>query len=94
MQIRWSPAASEDLFHIIEFIRTENAPAARRVAKAIYDHVGSLSSYPYLGRQGRVAGTRVMSVPSLPFIVVYRVLPDAIEIAGVIHGAQRWPPQE
>lgn len=94
MQIRWSPAASEDLFHIIEFIRRENAPAAQRVAKSIYDHVGRLGSFPYLGRQGRVEGTREMPVPPLPFIVVYRVLQEAIEIAGVIHGAQRWPPLE
>jgi toxin ParE1/3/4 len=94
MQIRWSPAAAEDLFHIIEFIRTDNAGAAQRVAKTIYDHVGSLGSFPYLGRQGRVDGTREMPVPSLPFIVVYRVLTNAIEIAGVIHGAQRWPPQK
>ncbi len=94
MQIRWSPAASEDLFHIVEFIRRENAPAAQRVAKTIYEHVGSLSSFPYLGRQGRVEGTREMPVPSLPFIVVYRVIQGAVEIAGVIHGAQRWPPQD
>jgi plasmid stabilization system protein ParE len=46
MQIRWSPAASEDLFHIVEFIRRENAPAAQRVAETIYEHVGSLSSSP------------------------------------------------
>lgn len=94
MQIRWSSAASEDLFHIVEFIRKENASAAQRVANAIYEHVGSLSSFPQLGRQGRVEGTREMPVPSLPFIVIYRVIQDAVEIAGVIHGAQRWPPQE
>jgi toxin ParE1/3/4 len=94
MQIRWSPAATEDLFHIVEFIRRENGSAAQRVAKTIYDHVSSLSSFPQLGKQGRVDGTRELSVPSLPFIVVYRVFQDAVEIAGVIHGAQRWPPQE
>jgi toxin ParE1/3/4 len=94
MQIRWSPAASEDLFHIVEFIRRENASAAQRVASAIYEQVGSLSSFPHLGRQGRVEGTREMPVPALPFIVVYRVIRDVVEIAGVIHGAQRWPPQD
>jgi hypothetical protein len=41
-----------------------------------------------------VEGTREMPVPSLPFIVVYRVIQGAVEIAGVIHGAQRWPPQD
>jgi addiction module RelE/StbE family toxin len=94
MQIRWSASAAEDLFRIVEYIHKENAPAAQRVANTIYENVGSLNSFPYRGRQGRVEGTRELPVPSLPFIVVYRVIRDAVEIAAVIHGAQRWPPQE
>jgi toxin ParE1/3/4 len=93
MQIRWSIAAAQDLFRIVEFIHRENAAAAHRVAKTIYENIGLLSSFPYRGRQGRVEGTREFPVPSLPFIVVYRVILDAVEIAGIIHGAQRWPPQ-
>jgi toxin ParE1/3/4 len=94
MQIRWSTAASKDLFRIIEYIRRDNAPAAERVANTIYENIGSLSSFPYRGRMGRVEGTRELPVPSLPFLVIYRVTQEAVEIAGVIHGAQRWPPQE
>jgi len=93
MEIRWSTAASRDLFRIIEYIRKENAPAAQRVAKTIYDSIGSLSTFPLRGRTGRVEGTRELPVPSLPFLVIYRLVKDAIEIAGVIHGAQRWPPE-
>lgn len=93
MRIRWSPIASQDLFRIIEYIRRENASAAQRVAKTIYENVGSLSSFPHRGRQGRVEGTRELPVPSLPFLVIYRVTKDAVEIAGVIHGAQQWPPE-
>jgi len=48
MQIRWSTAASQDLFGIIEYIRRENAPAAQRVANTIYENIGSLSSFPFL----------------------------------------------
>jgi toxin ParE1/3/4 len=94
MQIRWSAAASQDLFRIIEYIRRENAPAAQRVAKTICENIGSLSSFPHRGRLGRVEGTRELPVPSLPFLVIYRVTQDAVEIAGVIHGAQRWPPED
>lgn len=94
MQVRWSTAAAQDLFRIVEYIRRENAPAAQRVGKTIYEIVGSLSSFPHLGRLGRVEGTRELPIPSLPFLVVYRVTQDVIEIAGVIHGAQRWPPEE
>jgi plasmid stabilization system protein ParE len=94
MQIRWAAAATQDLILIVEYIRRDNESAALRVAKAIYESVGSLASFPYLGRLGRVEGTRELVVPSLPFLVIYRVTPDAVEIAGVIHGAQRWPPED
>ena len=94
MQIRWSTAAAQDLFRIVEYIHRENAPAAQRVAKTIYENVGSLSSFPHRGRLGRVEGTRELPVPSLPFLVVYRVTQDAVEIAGVIHGAQGLPPED
>jgi toxin ParE1/3/4 len=93
MQIRWSPAAAEDLFGIVEYIRQENPAAAQRIAQTIYESAGSLKSFPYRGRVGRVEGTRELPLPSLPFVVVYRVVKDIVEIANVIHGAQRWPPK-
>jgi toxin ParE1/3/4 len=78
MQIRWSTDASEDLFRIIEYIRRENAPAEQRVAKTIYENISSLSSFPHRGRPGRVEGTRELPVPSLPFLVIYRVTQEAV----------------
>jgi len=92
MQIRWSPAAAQDLLSIGEYIAQENRSAARRVVKAIYDAADSLTSYPYRGRLGRVEGTRELPLPPLPFVVVYRITQDVVEIANVVHGAQRWPP--
>jgi toxin ParE1/3/4 len=94
MQIRWSTAASQDLFRIIEYIRRENPPAAEPVANTIYEDVGSLRSFPYRGRKRRLEGTRELPVQSLPFLIMYRVLLDRVEIAGAIHGAQRWPPED
>jgi len=35
MQLRWSPAAVEDLSRIIEYIRQENATAAQRIAETM-----------------------------------------------------------
>ena len=94
MQLHWSPAAAEDLFRIIEYIRQENPAAAQRIAKTIYDSAGSLKSFPSKGRTGRVEGTRELPLPPLPFVLVYRVLKDFVEIANVVHGAQKWPPGE
>jgi plasmid stabilization system protein ParE len=69
MQIRWSSAASEDVFHIVEFIRKENTSAAQCVADAIYVHVSSLSSFSHMGRQGHVEGTREMPGHRFPVLL-------------------------
>jgi len=94
MQLRWSPAAAEDLFRIIEYVRQENPDAAQRIAKTIYESAGSLKSFPNKGRTGRLEGTRELPLPPLPFVVVYRISKDIVEIANVIHGAQKWPPND
>ena len=91
MDIRWSAEAAADFAGIIEYIRQQNPSAAARTARAIYDSVTSLDHFPNRGRQGRVDGTRELVLPSLPFIVVYRVQAHAVEIVRVLHGSQRWP---
>src|ERR1700686_4897847 len=94
MQVRWSPEAAEDLERIVEYIRKENPSAGQRVARTIYERAGALKTLPYRGRPGRIEGTRELSLPSSPFILIYRVLEraNAVEIVNIIHGAQRWPP--
>lgn len=94
MKIRWAPAAAEDFAHIVKYIHRENPDAAQRIAKSIHESASSLRQFPYRGRQGRVEGTRELPLPPLPFIVVYRVKNDAVEIANVVHGAQKWPPTD
>lgn len=91
MKIRWSPEAAADFAGIVDYIRQQNPSAASRVAYLIYDSVTSLEPFPNKGRQGRVGGTRELVLPSLPFVVVYRVQLDAVEIARVLHGSRRWP---
>jgi toxin ParE1/3/4 len=96
MQVRWSPEAADDLERIVEYIYRENPSAGQRVAQTIYERAGALKTLPYRGRPGRIDGTRELPLPSLPFIVIYRVLnrADAVEIVNIIHGAQRWPPTD
>jgi toxin ParE1/3/4 len=94
MQIRWSREAAAGLEGIVDYIREDNPDAALRIGKVIYARVTALGSSPYIGRSGRVEGTREFPLTPLPFVVIYRVLEnaEAIEIVNVIHGAQRWPP--
>jgi len=91
MKIRWSPEASVDFAGIVEYIRAQNPSAAERVARSIYESVSSLETFAERGRLGKVAGTRELVLTPLPFVVVYRVKEDAVEVARVLHGSQHWP---
>jgi addiction module RelE/StbE family toxin len=91
MKIRWSPEAAADFAGIVEYIRTHNPSAADRTAQTIYESINSLETFPRRGRPGKVTGTRELVLTPLPFIVVYRVDRDVVEVARVLHGSQRWP---
>jgi len=69
MEIIWRRAALNDLDAIREFIAQDNPDAATRVYVAIEGAVGRLADYPYLGRAGRVEGTRELILGNLPYIV-------------------------
>lgn len=92
MKIRWSVPAADDVERICAWIERDNPEAARRIAATIYNGVSQLQIFPGLGRVSiRVKGWRELVFPPLPYIVVYRVQEDSIEIARVFHGAQDWP---
>ncbi len=80
-----------DLEHIFQYIVRDNPTAAHNVIRTITDGVGKLKVFPDSGRNGQVAGTRELVFASLPYIAVYRVKENAVEILRVYHSAQDWP---
>lgn len=88
MHIRWTAPAADDLYNITCYIQRDNPSAARNVAKTVYDGCGSLVNFPNQGRRGKVPGTRELTLSPLPYIVVYRVIGDTVEILHIWHGAQ------
>jgi toxin ParE1/3/4 len=92
MGIRWSLPAAEDLERICERIERDSPETARRVARTIYDGCARLKDFPHIGRaSSRMTGRRELVFSSLPYIVVYRVTDQAVEISRIFHGAQDWP---
>ncbi len=91
MEVRWSPEAADDLERVVRYIQRDNPEVARKVASIIVDAVGALSTFSERGRTGRISGTRELVVASLPWIAVYRVRDEAVEIVRIYHGAQNWP---
>ena len=91
MELRWTPAALDDLDAAAEFVAADNPDAAAEMADRVLDATEGLLRYPNLGRAGRVRGTRELVVSGTPFVVVYRVRLDEIQVLRVLHHSRRWP---
>ncbi|HXY77818.1 MAG TPA: type II toxin-antitoxin system RelE/ParE family toxin [Candidatus Acidoferrales bacterium] len=92
MELRWSGPAADDLERICAWIERDNPEAAQRVAKIIYEGCGQLKQFPNLGRaSSRMNGRRELVFPPLPYVAVYQIKKDVVEISRIFHGAQDWP---
>lgn len=40
---------------------------------------------------GTKAGTLEIPVSGLPFVIIYRVRKEAVEVVRILHGARQWP---
>ena len=96
MKLRFTRRAQRHLDRIASFISERNPNAARRVGERIRESIEFLRLFPDIGREGVQQGSRELIVPSLPYIVVYRIDAgdDAVTILGVYHAAQVRPGQE
>ena len=91
MRIRWTPEALDALASIADYIGEESPSAARRMLNRVQEAAALLAEHPYLGRTGRVLGTRELIVSGSPFIVPYQVKETEVEILSVFHAARLWP---
>ena len=90
MKIFWKAPALFDLVDIREFIDKDNPSAAKRVAINIKESANKLAINPFIGRIGTLDGTRELVVTKLPYILVYQVDQDQIEILRVVHTSKLW----
>ena len=92
MPIRWTQPAARDFTQICDYIgQHASAAIARRVALSIYESINVLAEFPQQGRLGRKSGTRELIFTGLPYLAIYRIRSDVVEILRVLHGAQNWP---
>lgn len=88
MRIRWTLAAAADLEHIKDYLKDHHPHLAHSTVLKLYETIRSLKATPHRGRVGREEGTRELVFFSLPYIAVYRVKEESIEILHINHGAQ------
>lgn len=91
MKVRWTTPARQDLATIVRYIRKDKPLAAQRVSAKIREQVASLALLPLRNRRGEVEGTHELVFHPWPYIAVYRILDNQIQILRVRHAAQDWP---
>jgi toxin ParE1/3/4 len=87
MPVVFSPEALADLTAIRTFLGDRSPAAASRIAVQLVAACDRLEHLPERGRPGLVGGTR--ELPSIwPYVIVYRITPEAVEIVRVWHRSQ------
>src|ERR1043165_9884129 len=88
MQIRWTDAALHDLTAICDYIQEHSSrETARRIALSIYERVGLLAKFPEFGRTGRRLDTTELVFSGLPYLAIYPVHDEVVEVLRILHGA-------
>lgn len=88
MRIQWTPAAAADLQNLSDYLKDHHPHYRQPTMRKVYAAVQSLKEWPHRGRAGREEGTRELLFPPLPYIAVYRVKGQSIEVLRIYHGAQ------
>ncbi len=88
MRIRWTPAAAADLQHISDYLNERHPGYRHSTMCKLYETIRSLREAPHCGRPGREQGTREILFPPMPYVAVYRVREQSIEMLRVYHTAQ------
>jgi addiction module RelE/StbE family toxin len=88
MRIRWTPAAAADLQHISDYLKQRHPRYRQPTVRKLYAAIESLRGRPFRGRVGREEGTRELVLHPLPYIALYRVKEQTVELLRIYHGAQ------
>jgi toxin ParE1/3/4 len=91
MRIRWTPVAADDLERIKDYLSEHYPHLARSTVLELYETIRSLKTFPQRGRPGRESGTHELVFSRLPYIAVYRIKEQTVEILHIHHAAQNRP---
>jgi plasmid stabilization system protein ParE len=95
LPIQWTETASEDMNGIAEYLLGESLPfdAVEEYVKRIYIAPEHLAKLPRAGKPGRVPNTREWLVKDTPYALIYRALPERVQILRVMHSSRQFPEQ-
>ena len=87
-RIRWTPAAATDLQKISDYLNEHHPHYRESTMRRLYSAIFDLKRWPNRGRLGGEEGTRELLFSRMPYVAVYRVKEQAVEILRIYHAAQ------
>lgn len=86
-----TPAASQDLDDIYDYLAQRNPAAAARVIDDLRQRCRALADFPGMGRRCGELAPGLRCSPVRGYIIVYRPTDDGVEIVRIVHGARNLP---
>lgn len=90
MRLLWSRPARDDVFAIADYYDAIDPDLAEAIVDRIDGAASVLLANPHIGRPLVTLDVRKWSVRHTPFVLLYVVRGDDIEIRRVRHGAADW----
>ena len=90
MRLTWAEQAEADIDRIADDYFIGSPGLDDLMIERIEAAPLPLLQHPRLGPSIEGLGLRKWSVRRTPFVLLYRVLDDAVEIARVVHGMSDW----
>lgn len=88
MQIIWTPPSQADLTNIHAYIGETDPRAANKMIVRVVFAGNALEILPNRGRPTGLLDVRELVVPGTPYLLVYRIMAETVQILRVWHGAQ------
>jgi plasmid stabilization system protein ParE len=92
MTVNWTESALADLRAIEAYISRHSPQYGRSMVERIFARTGQLADFPQLGAMvPEYENESLRELLERPYRIVYRALPDRIDVVAVVHAARRMP---
>lgn len=89
--IRLRPEAEADLQAIALHVAEHSVERARALVARLRGRCGILASHPFAGRPREELGEGVRALLERPYVILYVIDGETIEIVAFVHGARDLP---
>lgn len=83
--------ALQTLSEVLRYYEDQQNGLGARFLRSYDEQIERLRDMPKIGRIGRVFGTRELVMQNFPFLVVYRIRKEYLEIINLIHQSKNYP---